>query len=204
MKGLFIVFEGIAGAGKKTHISLLKEKLGSIGKETFVLSFPDYENPIGRLTKRTEIDSYTQALLFAADRYFHQKDIAEALKIGKVVLCDRYSYSNYIYQSVLGVDEEWLREIEKNLIKPHIVFLIDVPVEIGIKRIRQSKIGEFVKKEIVDRLERQRDILEKVRRKYLEVSKSEKEVEWHVIDGTRTVEEIQAEIWKIVTKKLSE
>jgi len=80
MKGLFIVFEGIAGAGKKTHISLLKEKLGSIGKETFVLSFPDYENPIGRLTKRTEIDSYTQALLFAADRYFHQKDIAEALK----------------------------------------------------------------------------------------------------------------------------
>lgn len=200
--GLFVVFEGLTGSGKKTHMRLLTEKLRGLGKSVSVLSFPNYDEAIGKLTKKSGLDPSTQALLFAADRYFHQAKIEELLRKGDVVLCDRYSYSNYAYQSAAGVDIEWLKEIEKRLIKPHIAFLIDVPVELGIKRVQQSSLEEFTKKEIVSRLQRQRELLERVRKNFLRIARTNRETEWHVIDGRKSIDEVQSEIWEAVRKKL--
>lgn len=199
---LFIVFEGLTGSGKKTHIRLLMEKLRDLGKEVSILSFPDYDEVIGKLTKRSDLDPLTQALLFAADRYLHQAKIKELLEKGNIILCDRYSYSNYAYQSAVGVDVEWLKEIEKKLIKPHIAFLIDIPVELGIRRIQQSSLEDFTKREIVSRLQRQIELLEKVREKFLEIARTNRETEWHVINGKKSTDEIQNEIWEVVRKRL--
>jgi dTMP kinase len=203
MKGLLIVLEGLTGSGKKTHIKLLAEKIKTLGKEVTILSFPDYDNPIARLTKRPDLDSYTQSLLFAADRQLHQERIKTLLEKGNIILCDRYCYSNYAYQSVSGLDINWLMQIERNIIKPDLAFLIDVPIETSMKRVQQSNIEDFTKKEILSRLEKQKEILEKVREKFLEIAKENKETEWHVIDGNEAIDEMQHEIWEIIKNKIS-
>jgi dTMP kinase len=204
MKGLLIVLEGLTGSGKKTHIRNLAEKIKALGKEVTILSFPDYDNPIAKLTKRTDLDPYTQSLLFAADRQLNQQRIKALLEKGSIILCDRYCYSNYAYQSALGVDLNWLMQIEKNVIKPDLAFLIDVPVETSIKRVQQASIEDFTKKEILNRLQKQREILEKIREKFLEIARTNKETEWHIIDGTKDINETLGEIWEIVKNKISQ
>lgn len=202
-KGLMVVFEGTTAAGKKTHIRLLAEKIKALGKEVTILSFPDYENPIAKLTKRGDLDPYTQSLLFAADRQLNQQRIKALLEKGNVILCDRYCYSNYAYQSASGVDLNWLMQIEKNVVKPDLAFLIDVPIETSIKRVQQANIEDFTKMEILSRLQKQRELLEKIRENFLEIAKKDRETEWYVIDGTKPVEETLREILEIIKQKIS-
>lgn len=202
MQGKFIVFEGITGSGKRTHLELLAEKLKQKGKDVVILTFPDYESEIARLTKKADLDPFTQSLLFAADRSRHQERIKKFKKEGKIILADRYCYSNFAYQSVKGIPLEWLIEIEKHTVKPDFVFLIDVPVEISMKRVMQSSIEDFTKQEIISRLEREKESLEKIREIYLKLAKTDKEAKWIVIDGSKEMNETQEEIWKIVSKEL--
>ncbi|MFH7860767.1 MAG: dTMP kinase [Candidatus Aenigmatarchaeota archaeon] len=202
MKGLFIVFEGITGSGKKTHIKLLVEKLKEKGKEVTVISFPNYESEIARFTKRADLDAYTQSLLFAADRSLYQERIRALLEKGNVILCDRYCYSNFAYQAAKGLPLGWLKEIEKHTIKPDIVFLIDVPVEISMNRVKQLSIEDFTKKEILERLEREKDFLEKIREIYLSLAVTDKETKWFVINGSEDISVNHEKIWKKVKEEL--
>ena len=202
MRGFFIVFEGITGSGKKTHIKLLAEKLKSSGKEVTIISFPDYEDPIARLTKRTDLDAYTKSLLFTADRQSKQEKIKELLEKGSIILCDRYCYSNFAYQSARGVPIEWLMEIEKNVIKPDLVILIDLPVELCMKRVQQANLEDFTKHEILERLERNREFLKIISESFRALASSNKETEWLVIDGTKSIEENHLTIWNYVKEKL--
>lgn len=73
------------------------------------------------LSGKTEVDNKTLALLFAADRIEHTKLIKEELKKRDVV-CDRYLYSSIAYQSVAGVDENFIKSINRYALKPDIVF----------------------------------------------------------------------------------
>jgi len=202
MKGLFIAFEGITGSGKKTHIKLLTEELQSRKINFTTLSFPDFENDIARLTKRLQLDSYTLSLLYAADRSFSQERIKILLENGQVVITDRYCYSNFAYQAAKGLPLEWLQEIEKHMIKPDIVFLIDVPVETTLARVRQLSLEDFSKREILERIEKEKEILEKVREIFLKLAKENKEAKWFVIDATKSIREVHEEIWSILEPEI--
>lgn len=69
-----------------------------------------------------------EALLFAADRAEHvEKLIRPALEQGKVIVCDRYYHSSIAFQSASGLEEAWIREINRHFIKPDIVFYLDSP-----------------------------------------------------------------------------
>lgn len=202
MKAKFIVFEGINNAGKKTHIKILTDRLRDFGIGVVVISFPDYDNDIARMTKKIEMNSFTSSLLFAADRSFHQERIMALLERGTVVIADRYCYSNFAYKSVGGVPIDWLKEIEKPVIKPDMVILIDLPTEASIKRVQQASIEEFTKKEMLTELEKQREFTEKVRQEYLNLARCDKETKWFVIDGTKELKDNLQDIWNIVSKEI--
>lgn len=202
MVGKFIVFEGMTGSGKKTHIGLIKEKLKKIGKEVETISFPNFETEIARLTKRIQLDPFTLSLIYAADRSYSQERIKALLEKGVILISDRYCYSNFAYQSAKGVPLDWLIEVEKNLIKPNIAILIDVPVEISIKRVQQASIEDFTKREILERLQRDREFLEKIRENYLYLAKKDKETKWFIVDGTKDLSENHEQIWKIIETEL--
>lgn len=202
MRGLFIVFEGITGSGKKTHIRLLTEKLQKLGREVTSISFPDFEGEIARLTKRADFDPFTLSLLYAADRSRHQGRIKSLLEKGAVVISDRYCYSNFAFQSARGVPLDWLMNIEKNIVKPDLVFLIDAPIEVSMKRVQQANIEDFTKKDILERIQRERESLEKTSEMFLYLAKRNLESKWFVFDGSQTIEKIQEHMWEIILKEI--
>ena len=143
--GRFITFEGGEGTGKSTQVKRLaaalearkiaavvtREPGGSPGAEeirSLVLKGdPARWNPL------------TEALLFFAARADHtDRTIKPALAAGKWVICDRYSDSSYAYQGGgRGLNRETVRRIEAIAIedfKPELTLILDLPVEIGLKR----------------------------------------------------------------------
>ena len=146
---------------------------------------------IGRLIRKL-LKSMTspeeEALLFAADRCEHVKNLIEpAINDGKIVVTDRYVYSSYAYQSARGLSLNWIKEINKFAPKPDIAILIDIPAEIAFKRIEKKPDDRFKTLEFQN----------KVRNIYLQLAKTEG---MEIVDGSQSIERVQNQIREIVSK----
>ncbi|THD20395.1 Thymidylate kinase/adenylate kinase [Fasciola hepatica] len=134
-RGVFVVFEGSEKGGKKTQSKLLADALTQIsGKKTLHIHFPDKSTSTGRIITRYlthEINLAPRAahLLFTANRWERQTEIAAALDEGRHVVVDRYSYSGIVYTAaqsdqVSEVDWTWCCTTESGLIKPDVIFCL--------------------------------------------------------------------------------
>ena len=165
LKGIFIVIEGLDGSGKTTQTHLLAQKLsknypvnltaepsrGKIG--TFIRQCCLYED------RRLPIEA--EALLFAADRIEHlQNEIKPALDEGKIVVCDRYTYSSLAYQGSAGLSLDWIKTVNNRALQPDFAIFIDVPPEKVLERLQR-------KKSVMETLETQQKVRE-VYLKYVE------------------------------------
>ncbi len=113
-RGKFITLEGCEGAGKSTQINMLCKWLDEQGVAYIITREPGGSQIAEKIRSiildknNAEMDDYCEALLYAAARVQHLKDIVEpALAAGKLVLCDRYVDSSFAYQGVargLGMD----------------------------------------------------------------------------------------------------
>ncbi len=138
--GKLIVFEGIDGTGKSTHIRALKTFLEARGIEV-VQSYEPTRGiwgaklrdsaVTGRLSLDEEID------LFIKDRQDHVHTlIAPALERGAWVLLDRYYLSMMAYQGARGMDVETIRTLNEEFAPiPDAVIWLDIPVETALSRI---------------------------------------------------------------------
>ncbi len=196
MKGKFISIEGIDGCGKSTHVKLLMRWLRSHGRKVVITDEPT-NDVIGRVIKRVlrgelKLPIAAEALLFAADRVQHISDVIEpALKAGKVVLNERYVYSSLAYQSARGLPMNWISSINKYVLRPDLGILVDVPAKIAFARIKSSrKLDEF---------ERNPRLQQRVRRNYLRIAKREG---LKIVNGTRSRDEVQAKIRRLVSAVL--
>lgn len=105
---MFIVLEGLDGAGKSTQIRMLRQLLAERGVESEYVHFPRFDAPVyGELIARflrgefggvNEVDPYLVALLFAGDRAAAGPQIRAWIAEGKAVVLDRYVYSNVGFQ----------------------------------------------------------------------------------------------------------
>lgn len=206
MPGLFVAFEGVDSAGKKTQIKLLADRLREFENEVVTISFPSYETEIGKLIKgwlarSLILDPETASMLYAADRMQYQERIKEWLKKNWIVITDRYCYSNIAYQSALGLSKQWLIDIEKPIIKPDVVFLLNVPEVTASKRgTTQESLQKFL-----DMKEKKpkETLRERVSREFSELAENPPyQRKWYVVDGTKPVEEIHTEIFSIVQKEM--
>lgn len=156
MAGKFIVFEGIDGSGKTTHMRMVKKQLDSMSIPSCEHCEPT-DGAIGRLIRRVlsgelSVESDTLALLFAADRREHINHVVTAQQNGAHVLCDRYVYSSMAYQALDLPLERVLQYNSENLrlLAPDAVVFIDTPPEICMQRIN----AERGKPELFETLER--------------------------------------------------
>ena len=199
---MFIVFEGIEAAGKSTQAKLLADYLQSIGKEVVLTREPG-GTKLGReirkilLNPENLIPPIAELLLYEADRNIHVNNLIKpALENGKVVISDRYIYSTLAYQGYArGLDINLIKQLNQLAIenvKPDIVFLLDIPVELSLKRLGEKK----------DRIEGEsKEFHEKLRRGFLDIAHQEKE-RFIVIDATKSKEEIFNQIKSVVLEKL--
>ncbi|HEX7588874.1 MAG TPA: dTMP kinase [Anaerolineae bacterium] len=193
---LFITFEGPDGSGKTTQSRLLAEYLESRGmavlhtREPGGTAISEQIREVILTTRNQSIGDETEALLYSAARaQIVSELIRPALKAGKIVVCDRYADSTMAYQGYgLGLDMAALRAITQFAtggLTPELTFYVDVPVEMGLARRHR---GETNRLDLKDQVYHAR-----VREGFLIMAQAEPQ-RWIVIDGTRSVDEVQEEI----------
>ncbi len=151
-KGLFITLEGGEGAGKSTLSAGLVDRFASVG-QTCVRTREPGGTPKGEEMRKVllagvanKLGPLGEALLFASARDEHIKMIIKpALDKGEVVICDRFADSTRAYQGYVGGVERTLIErldtIVVGKMQPDVTFVIDIPAEVGLERVKQRKIA---------------------------------------------------------------
>ena len=192
-----ITLEGLDCAGKSSHINDTEKYLTAHDVAVLVTREPggcDLGREIRRLLLEPEytgMDQYTELLLLFADRNEHiDKVIKPALQSGTWVVCERFADASYAYQSAArGIDRELVDVLMRYTVrglKPELTFLLDIAPEVALQRIH--------KKAEPDRFEREpREFFEQIARAYRTMA-CEDGKRWHVIDGTRSYDEVQDEI----------
>lgn len=155
--GLFISLEGGEGSGKSTQIKRLQSWLQERLPETEIITTRE---PGGTLSAEAirallvtgtpdSLTAKTEALLMLASRVEHvERLILPKLAQGAVLLCDRFSDSSFVYQTITGgYDEAELRALHKvsiGTITPDKTFLMDLSPEEGLTRAggRASQIED--------------------------------------------------------------
>ncbi len=146
VNGFLVVLEGIDGSGKTTLAANLAAALNDEGR-TVVQTREPTDGPIGariRALARSGRESVTpeeELALFQADRKAHVEEVVRpALARGDVVIQDRSYFSTVAYQGERGLSRaEILSSSEAIAPKPDILLVVDVPVEVALQRIRQTR-----------------------------------------------------------------
>lgn len=203
MKAPFFSLDGIDGVGKSTQCRLLAEALTRAGWDVVQCADPG-GTKIGDalreilLGSKQSISMPTEALLFMASRAQLVAEIIKpALDAGRAVVCDRYLLANVVYQAHAGGLDAGLLwkvgELATGGLEPDLTFVLDLPLDVAKSR----------RKRHADRMESRGDeYFTRVRQGFL-MEAARRSDRIHVIDSTRGVEEIHAEIVKHVGPWLS-
>jgi len=201
---MFITFEGIEGSGKTTQIKLLVAVLQAKGYDCVATREPGATR-IGEKIRAILLDSnhtamlpITELLLYEADRAQHVREVIEpALAANKIVVSDRFFDATTVYQGYarrydLKVIEQVHRMVVGRL-KPDLTILLDLPVELGLKRAWQRIKGQ-VDGAAEDRFEKEALAFhDKVRKGYLTLAALEPE-RFRVIDASGDPENVHVQI----------
>lgn len=198
----FIVIEGLDGAGTTTQAKRLHAMFEQRQQAAIVTAEPS-TGPIGvmirdMLAKRIvgedgrAIDRETLALLFAADRMHHCRNVIEpALARNVRVVSDRYYPSSIVYQGDVDqsdhFDSAWVRTLNERALRPDVTFFIDVPVEVAFARLSDRGHRDIYET---------REKLTRLAARYAQVMEMLKESGEAIvtIDGTQAIEDVHIDI----------
>ena len=184
---MYIVFEGIDGAGKSTQIEMLKEWLEANGFRVETLVEPT-DSEIGKLIREmlqhpdAETDKLqkTLGLLFAADRMLIMDKLEDE---SKIIISDRSFISSLAYQEPV----EWIEELNKYAKKPDLLLLLDLDPKTSVARTDGKDTFE------------NEEYLTKVRENYLDLAKN---YTCEIIDASNGVNKMSSDIKKAVAPYL--
>lgn len=190
-KGIFITFEGIDASGKTTQVKKTVQYLQKNGFDVLFLREPGGE-PVSEqirkilLKSKSDITPITELMLYLASRsQIVEKKIIPALKEKRVVICDRFSDSTLAYQGYgRGLNKNWIKNLNQKStqgIKPDLTLLIDVSLEVYIKRSKLKKNKDRLEKENLT-------FYRKIRRGYLEIASEDKK-RVKIIDGSGSIKQ---------------
>lgn len=138
-EGLLIVIEGTDGSGKSTQLNLLKKAIQDKSYGVMVSEWKTSRliaDVIDDAKERNLLNATTYSLLYAADFADRlENQIVPALKSGFIVLLDRYFYTALARDVVRGQNIEWVKNLYEYAPEPDLVFYLDMPVDVLLKRI---------------------------------------------------------------------
>ena len=204
-KGRFFVIEGIDGSGKSTLTEMLKLKTAEHNLPFFFTREPtdDYIGKIIReiLYRKRTADEKTIAALFLADRLEHilepKQGMKQYIEQGTNVWTDRYYLSSYAYHSSY-VSLDWViqsNSLCRKLLKPDIIFYIDISVAESLKRLQKGRAS-------LDQFETEQRITQ-VKENYETAIAKVRDVENIIrINGEQEAEKVFEKIWSQIKKAL--
>ena len=184
---MYIVFEGIDGAGKSTQIQLLKEWLEANGFRVETLVEPT-DSKVGKLIREIlqkpdateDRVQKTLGLLFAADRMFIMDKLEDE---SKIFISDRSFISSLAYQE----PAEWIEVLNRYAKKPDLLILLDLDVKKSVARTSGGDTFENV------------EFLTGVKENYLKLVEN---YTHEIIDADRGVNKVSSDIKKAVAPYL--
>ncbi|HET8725505.1 MAG TPA: dTMP kinase [Anaeromyxobacteraceae bacterium] len=144
-RGLFVVLEGLDGAGTTTQAGRLGDWLRARGRQVHLTAEPS-KGPVGTQIRHVlsgrlrggsggDFDPGALALLFAADRLDHWSgEIQPRLEAGVDVVSDRYVLSSLAYQAVATGDAEWVRALNARAPAPVLTVFLRVRPAVALAR----------------------------------------------------------------------
>jgi len=211
--GLLISFEGTEGCGKSTQISLLAERLRSLGRAVTMVREPG-GTPIGEEIRHTLKHSAANAamtpeaellLMNASRAQLVREVIRPALSGGNIVLCDRFYDSTVAYQGYgRGLDLDVIRAVINVAVgetRPRLTLLLRVPAEVSLARVAARRATAPPARDRME--EAEGAFFERVARGYESLAREEPN-RVQSIDAVGPVERISDEIWNKVHPLLRE
>jgi dTMP kinase len=198
-----VVLDGIDGSGKSTVVatlaalcSTLRERKQLRFKDVHTVHFPAYFTPIGQVLRRylhsPPANQFLFSLLFEVNRFEQLNVLEESIRPDVLVICDRYFMSGWVYSQARGSTDRQirvLRDIDAELPKPDLVFILDLDPLLAAKRMQ----------------EKDRDVLEsdvEFQSSVREIFKRYAKLEgWSLIDASKP-ERATREIFKIIKERL--
>ncbi len=203
----FITIEGIEGAGKSTCMDIVEQRVSARGKPVLTTREPG-GTPLGESLRELLLghrhdgmaDDTELLLMFAARAEHLRNKIEPALASGTWVLCDRFTDATFAYQgggrglpmSRIEALQDWVQ----GDMRPDLTLLLDLPVDLGLERAgKRSAPDRFEKNDL--------EFFERVRQAYLDIAAREP-ARVRVIDAARPLNEVQAQISRVVDGFLDE
>ena len=203
---MFITLEGPDGGGKTLQAAALAEFLEGEGYNVLLTHEPGGtsigEQIRGILSnlENTAMHPRTETLLFMAARaQLVEQVIRLHLQKGGIVLSDRYAdstraYQGYGYENDLEKIDHLIEFATGGLV-PDLTLLLDIDVEEGLRRRVHG--GGWNRMDAYEL-----EVHRRARAGYHQLARAEPE-RWVVIDAARPVDEVQAELRKVLLDRLA-
>lgn len=209
MSGLFVTLEGGEGVGKTTVMHLVSQKLASLGVETLCTREPGGIRISEKIREvildreHTEMDSRTEALLYAAARRQHLVEkVKPAMESGRVVLCDRFVDSSVVYQGYArGIGMDAVYEMNQFAIEgfmPNMTIFFDIKPELGLARIAANDERE------VNRLDLEGLAFHQLVYEGYKMQATRYPERIVSIDANQTIEQVTDEVCQLILDKLNQ
>ena len=154
-KSLFITFEGIEGSGKSFQSKKLYKNIQAKKIPVILTREPGGTKSAEKIRRvilddyferdfKVKFNKYTDTLLYLAARNEHLIDkIIPAIKMKKIVICDRFIDSTLAYQ-VHGkkVNRNLVDSVHKHIlrkVKPDLTFILKVNINKAMRRLNKRK-----------------------------------------------------------------
>jgi dTMP kinase len=206
MPGKFIVIEGLDGSGKGTIATMLAEWLFKRDKSAGVLLTrePTGVSEAGKkirellkIVKDPNSRARDFAKLYVDDREWHiENRIKPALRVGSMVISDRYKHSTLAYQQLQGMRLEELLKMHEGMIVPDLTVVLDISAETAMERTSKDKARSHA--EVFEQF----DFLKELRGKYLELPQKLKGERIAIVDASKSVKKVFESVKKEVEKIL--
>ena len=195
----YVVFEGLEGCGKSTHVARLAESLGAVAtREPGGTTVGAALRAAMLDPANTSLSTRAEALMMAADRAQHVAEVVRpALATGRHVVSDRSVYSSLAYQGWgRGLGEGEVRRINDWALEgtwPDLVVLIDAPLDVLTERMKKRELDRFERED--------QSFFQRVHDGFRAMAAAEPR-RFVVVDGTPSKDDVQAAILAAVRQRL--
>jgi dTMP kinase len=200
LRGSLIVIEGTDGVGRSTQIEQLTRWLEVQGYgvvNTGWTRSPLLAETINEAKAGHELNVTTFSLLYAADFADRlENQIIPALRAGFIVVADRYMYTAFARNAVMGADPEWTRKLFGFAVVPDLVLYLQIDVKHLVPRVLESKGMDYWESGM--HLKLGSDIFDSFRRYQArilrEYERMADEFAFVTVDARRPIDDIQQEL----------
>lgn len=205
MNGKFITIEGGEGVGKSSNIAFILSYLKDKNIEVISTREPGgtiisekIRDLLLDANNKSMVSDAELLLMFAARAQHLEELIKPSLVQDKWVLCDRFTDATYAYQGGgRGIPMQRIAELEnwvQGELRPDLTILLDVSIEIGMKRASERSEPDRIEQE-------KNNFFESVRQAYLQMAKDSPQ-RYRVIDASQALENVQQDIASVLDEYL--